>query len=120
MNIQERKERAAKRMSDDPAMKMWAQMYTESLSENELKESVSEEDIINTAFSTLLYFLCGEGKRVLSDDEWVNYLINDINNAISKGLFKPQFEDKQHIKKIQDERLGEDDAEDTELDETDN
>ena len=90
----------------------WAKLYTESLTEKELSESTTDEDILNTAFSTMLYFLCGEGDKVLNDDEWVNYLINDINAAISKGMFKPSFEDKQHIKKLQDMRLGEDEVED--------
>lgn len=107
MNIQERKEQALKRVSEDPQMNMWTKMYTESLTEDELKESTSEEDILNTAFSTILYFLAGEGNAVLKDDEWQLYLINDINNAIQKGMFKPSYEDKQHIKKIQDMHMGE-------------
>ena len=82
----------------------WAKLYTESLTEKELSESTSDEDILNTAFGTMLYFLCGEGDKVLKDDEWVNYLVNDINSAISKGMFKPSFEDKQHIKKLQELR----------------
>ena len=72
----------------------WAKLYTESLTEKELSESTSDEDILNTAFGTMLYFLCGEGDKVLKDDEWMNYLVNDINSAISKGMFKPSFEDK--------------------------
>jgi hypothetical protein len=80
----------------------WAKLYTESLTEKELSESTTDDDILNTAFSTLLYFLCGEGNVVLKDDEWVNYLVNDINAAIQKGMFKPSFNDKQHIKKLQD------------------
>lgn len=84
---------------------MWAKLYTESLTEKELSESTSDEDILNTAFSTLLYFICGEGNTVLKDDEWINYLVNDIDSAIAKGMFKPSFEDKQHIKKLQQMRL---------------
>lgn len=94
----------------------WAKLYTESLTEKELSESTSDDDILNTAFSTLLYFLCGEGNTVLKDDEWVNYLVNDINTAIQKGMFKPSFSDKQHIKKLQDIRLGEELDEDVETD----
>ena len=94
----------------------WAKLYTESLTEKELSESTSDEDILNTVFSTLLYFLCGEGNAVLKDDEWVNYLVNDINSAIQKGMFKPSYADKQHIKKLQDIRLGEDELDDVEDD----
>ena len=65
--------------------------------------------MINTAFSTLLYFLTGEGDKVLKDSEWMTYLINDINNAMQKGMFKPAFEDKQRIKKLQDTHFGADD-----------
>lgn len=92
----------------------WAKLYTESLTEKELSESTSDEDILNTAFSTMLYFLCGEGDKVLKDDEWMNYLVNDINSAISKGMFKPSFEDKQHIKKLQQMRLGTNESDDEE------
>lgn len=87
----------------------WAKLYAESLTEQELSESSSDEDMINTAFSTLLYFLTGEGDKVLKDSEWMTYLINDINNAIQKGMFKPAFEDKQRIKKLQDMHFGADD-----------
>lgn len=91
----------------NPEINGWAKLYCENLTEKELSESTSDEDILNTAFSTMLYFLCGEGDKVLKDDEWVNYLVNDLNAAIQKGLFKPSFEDKQHIKKLQDIRMGE-------------
>lgn len=87
----------------------WAKLYAESLTEQELSESSSDEDMINTAFSTLLYFLTGEGDKVLKDSEWMTYLINDINNAMQKGMFKPAFEDKQRIKKLQDTHFGADD-----------
>lgn len=87
----------------------WAKLYAESLTEQELSESSSDEDMINTAFSTLLYFLTGEGDKVLKDSEWMTYLINDINNAMQKGMFKPAFEDKQRIKKLQDMHFGADD-----------
>ena len=87
----------------------WAKLYAESLTEQELSESSSDEDMINTAFSTLLYFLTDEGDKVLKDSEWMTYLINDINNAIQKGMFKPAFEDKQRIKKLQDTHFGADD-----------
>lgn len=87
----------------------WAKLYAESLTEQELSESSSDEDMINTAFSTLLYFLTDEGDKVLKDSEWMTYLINDINNAIQKGMFKPAFEDKQRIKKLQDMHFGADD-----------
>lgn len=92
----------------------YAKLYAESLTEKEFSESTSDEDILNTAFSTMLYFLCGEGNKVLKDDEWVNYLVNDMNAAIQKGMFKPSFEDKQHIKKLQEMRLGQDDIDDSE------
>ena len=49
----------------------WAKLYAESLTEQELSESSSDEDMINTAFSTLLYFLTGEGDKVLKDSEWM-------------------------------------------------
>ena len=87
----------------------WAKLYAESLTEQELSESSSDEDMINTAFSTLLYFLTGEGDKVLKDSEWMTYLINDINNAMQKGMFKPAFEDKQRIKKLHDMHFGADD-----------
>lgn len=87
----------------------WAKLYAESLTEQELSESSSDEDMINTAFSTLLYFLTDEGDKVLKDSEWMTYLINDINNAIQKGMFKPAFEDKQRIKKLHDMHFGADD-----------
>ena len=87
----------------------WAKLYAESLTEQELSESSSDEDMINTAFSTLLYFLTDEGDKVLKDSEWMTYLINDINNAMQKGMFKPAFEDKQRIKKLQDMHFGADD-----------
>ena len=87
----------------------WAKLYAESLTEQELSESSSDEDMINTAFSTLLYFLTGEGDKVLKDSEWMTYLINDINNAMQKGMFKPAFEDKQRIKKLHDTHFGADD-----------
>lgn len=86
--------------STHPEIAEYAKLYVESLTEQELNESTSEEDILNTAFSTMLYFLCGEGKTVLNDSEWMNYLYNDIQSAIQKGMFKPSFEDKQHIKKL--------------------
>ena len=87
----------------------WAKLYAELLTEQELSESSSDEDMINTAFSTLLYFLTGEGDKVLKDSEWMTYLINDINNAMQKGMFKPAFEDKQRIKKLHDMHFGADD-----------
>ena len=87
----------------------WAKLYAESLTEQELSESSSDEDMINTAFSTLLYFLTGESDKVLKDSEWMTYLINDINNAMQKGMFKPAFEDKQRIKKLHDMHFGADD-----------
>lgn len=97
--------------SDCPDIAHYAALV-ESLTEQELSESISEEDIMNTAFSTLLYFLCGEGDKVLKDDEWMLYLQNDINNAISKGMFKPSFEDKKHIKQLASIRSGEEIDED--------
>jgi len=81
-------------MTQEEKIELWAKMYSESLTEKELSESTSDEDIINTAFSTLLYFLTGESDKVLKDDEWMLYIINDLNNAIQKGMFKPSFEDK--------------------------
>jgi len=100
----------------NPEINDWAKLYCENLTEKELSESTSDEDILNTAFSTLLYFLCGEGNVVLKDDEWMNYLQNDINAAIQKGMFKPSFEDKKHIRQLQDIRLGEDETEEDEED----
>jgi hypothetical protein len=75
-------------------IELWAKLYTESLTEKELSESTTDEDLLNTAFSTLLYFLTGEGKKVLKDSEWMTYLTNDIYSAIYKGIFKPSYEDK--------------------------
>lgn len=83
-------------------IELWAKLYNESLTEQELSESTSDEDLLNTAFSTLLYFMTGDGKKVLRDTEWMNYLINDMYTAINKGLFKPSYEDKQRIKRLQD------------------
>ena len=96
-------------MTKKEQIEEWAKLYAESLTEQELSESSSDEDMINTAFSTLLYFLTDEGDKVLKDSEWMTYLINDINNAIQKGMFKPAFEDKQRIKKLQDMHFGADD-----------
>ena len=96
-------------MTKKEQIEEWAKLYAESLTEQELSESSSDEDMINTAFSTLLYFLTGEGDKVLKDSEWMTYLINDINNAMQKGMFKPAFEDKQRIKKLHDMHFGADD-----------
>lgn len=93
--------------SPNKEINSWAKLYSESLTEQELSESTSDEDILNTAFSTILFFLCGEGDKVLKDSEWVNYLVNDINAAIQKGMFKPGFEDKKHIRMLQDRSLEE-------------
>lgn len=99
-------------ISKDPEMNLYAKLYAESLSEEELSESTNDEELLNTAFSTLLYFMIGDGNKVLKDDEWMNYLQNDINTAIQKGLFKPAFEDKQNIKKLQELRFGPEEDED--------
>lgn len=100
-------------MSEDTDVRLWTKMY-ESLNEQDLDESTNDEDIINTAFSTLLYFLAGEGNKVLKDEEWIMYLKNDLNTAITKGIFKPSFEDKQHIKIIQHMDEDEEEASDEE------
>ena len=110
--------RIKKHLSTNREINSYAKLYLESLTEKELSESTSDEDILNTAFSTMLYFLCGEGDKVLKDDEWVNYLYNDISAAIQKGMFKPSYEDKQHIKKLQEIRLNEE-SEESEEDDTD-
>jgi hypothetical protein len=78
----------------------WTKLYVESLNEEDFKQSSNENDIINTCFSTLLFFLAGEGNKVLKDSEWMMYLVNDINAAIDRGIFNPQFDDKQHLKAI--------------------
>ena len=96
-------------------IKHWAKLYTESLNEDELKESQSEQDILNTVFSTLLYFMNGEGNTVLKDTEWMNYLLNDITNVIHNGTFKPSYEDKKRLKSIQYKFYGSDDDFDDEV-----
>lgn len=97
-------------MSNDQ-IKMWTKLYTESLTEQELSESTTDEDLLNTMFSTMLYFMTGEGQKVLKDSDWMNYLINDLNTAINKGMFKPSYEDKQRLKKIYDTQYGAEDEE---------
>ena len=97
-----------------PEINEWAKLYTESLTEQELSESTSDEDLLNTAFSTLLTFMVGDGNKVLKDDEWMNYLENDLNTAIRKGMFKPAFDDKQNLKKLDAIRHGTDDLDDSE------
>lgn len=86
----------------------WAKLYVESLTEDELSHSTSDSDLLNTCFSTLLRFMVGDGNSVLKDEEWMLYLINDINAAIDKGLFNPQFDDKQNLKKINAMHFGAD------------
>lgn len=91
-------------------IKNWAKLYVESLTEDELSRSTSDSDLINTCFSSLLRFMVGDGNKILKDDEWMLYLINDINTAIDKGLFNPQFDDKQNLKKINAMHFNDEDA----------
>lgn len=86
----------------------WAKLYVESLTEDELSHSTSDSDLLNTCFSTLLRFMVGDGNSVLKNEEQMLYLINDINAAIDKGLFNPQFDDKQNLKKINAMHFGSD------------
>ena len=42
----------------------------------------------------------GEGDKILKDSEWMLYLIDDLNAASRKGLWKPEAEDKQILSNI--------------------
>lgn len=82
----------------DPNIQLWADIVKQQT--RVLKEDVNEDEIISNCFSTLLRFMNGEADTILKDSEWMLYLINDLDAASRKGLWKPDAEDKQLLSKI--------------------
>lgn len=64
-------------------IKTYAKLYRESVRhERNLCESASDDEIISNVFSSLLAFMSGDGEKILRDSEWMNYLVNDIQQAV--------------------------------------
>lgn len=84
----------------------YARIYKESCRrEMQLNESASDDEILSNVFSALLAFMSGDGDKILRDGEWMNYLVNDIQQAVQSGLFKP---DRESQEKLQQLFMGED------------
>lgn len=82
----------------DPNIQLWADIVKQQT--RVLKEDVNEDEIIANCFGTLLRFMNGEGDKILKDSEWMLYLVNDLNAASRKGLWKPEADDKNILSKI--------------------
>lgn len=76
----------------------YAKIYMESCHrERQLNESASDDEIISNVFSALLAFMSGDGDKILRDGEWMNYLVNDIQQAVQSGLFEPDRESQEKL-----------------------
>ena len=47
-----------------------------------------------------MWFINGKGDKILKDEEWINYLKNDLNAAVRKNLWTPNPEDKRMLDKM--------------------
>lgn len=84
-----------------PDIKTYAKLYRESICrERQLCESASDDEIISNVFSSLLTFMSGDGEKILRDSEWMNYLVNDIQQAVQSGLFKPDRESQEQLQAL--------------------
>ena len=97
-------------MKTDPIIQHWADIIKENTPI--VTEDVDEKDILANVFSSILQFINGKGDKILKDEEWVNYLKNDLNAAIRKSLWTPNPEDKRMLDKMN--------KEDNEADDEDN
>lgn len=88
-------------MKTDPIIQHWADIIKEST--QLVTEDVDEKDILANMFSTVLWFINGKGDKILKDEEWMNYLKNDLNAAVRKNLWTPNPEDKRMLDKINKE-----------------
>lgn len=84
-------------MKQDPNIQLWANIVK---SQTPITEDVDEKDILANMFSTVLAFIQGKGDKVLKDEEWLNYIKNDLNAAVRKNLWTPNPEDKQALDKM--------------------
>ena len=85
-------------MVKDPNIQMWADIVKSQT--RILKEDVSEDEILANVFASLLRFVAGENDKIMKDQEWLNYIINDINAAVRKKLFVPEPDDQKYLDKI--------------------
>lgn len=88
-------------------IEQWAKLYEATVTDAELYEAVSDNDILSNVFSSLLAFMNGKGDKILKDSEWMNYLINDIEAAAHKKLFKMNSDDQANLKEIVSKQYGE-------------
>lgn len=89
----------------------WAKIYDAGCTREYLAESVDKDEVIANIVTSLMYFLNGEGDKVLKDQEWMNYIVNDINNAVFLKIFKLSPEDERRFEEIKSKIY---DSEDTE------
>lgn len=82
----------------DPNIQLWADIVKEQ--SQLVTEDVDEKDILENVFTSLLIFMQGKGDKILKDEEWMNYLKNDMNAAVRKKLWTPSIEDKKALEKI--------------------
>lgn len=97
------KTRALKKSTKRPASDIarYARLYAESVRrEQKLNESASDDEILANVFSSLLTFMSGSGDKILRDSEWMNYLVNDIQQAVQSGLFKPDRESQEMLNQL--------------------
>lgn len=85
-------------MKTDPEIQLWADIVKAQTSV--ITEDVDEKDILTNIFSSILWFINGKGDKILKDEEWVNYLKNDLNAAVRKNLWSPTPEDKKMLEKM--------------------
>lgn len=84
-------------MKTYPEIQLWANIVKQ---QTPITEDVDEKDILANVFSSVLWFLNGKGEKILKDEEWVNYLKNDLNAAARKNLWTPNPEDKRMLQKM--------------------
>lgn len=85
-------------MKTDPEIQLWADIVKAQTPV--ITEDVDEKDILTNMFSSILWFINGKGDKILKDEEWMNYLKNDLNAAVRKNLWSPTPEDKKMLEKM--------------------
>lgn len=84
-------------MKTYPEIQLWADIVKQ---QTPITEDVDEKDILANIFSTVLQFINGKGDKILKDEEWINYLKNDLNAAVRKNLWTPNPDDKHMLEKM--------------------